>query len=370
MITEISLSNFKGFKRTSIPIGGLTLLSGLNGSGKSTVIQACGLLRQSYDAGFLSRGEILLNGELVDLGTGADVLFNEFEQARVGIGISGFQDDTPFHLDWSTAIETADDVLSCDRSPSGNSMPAIGLFEPGFQFLRADRITPSTTFPKSQNAVRHNRSLGPQGEFTPHYLLEFGADPVSEDMPSHPADPEARSILGQLNAWLQEFSPGARVEVHSVPMTGLVRLAFAFRGEGAAYGAAHRPTNVGFGLTHVLPVLTACLGAKPGQLLMIENPEAQLHPRGQVAIGRLLALTAACGVQVVVESHSDHILNGIRLTVKNGKLSSGGVKFHFFTRGVDGAMFESPEIYSDGRLSNWPIGFFDEWERSLDELME
>ncbi len=121
---------------------------------------------------------------------------------------------------------------------------------------------------------------------------------------------------------MQEFSPGVRVGAEPVPMTDLVRLVFSYKGEGAAHGDPLRPTNVGFGLTHALPVIVACLAAEPGTMLVVENPEAQLHPRGQVSIGRLLALTAASGVQVIIESHSDHVLNGIRLAVKDGLLAS------------------------------------------------
>ncbi|WP_343502287.1 MULTISPECIES: AAA family ATPase [Roseobacteraceae] len=154
-------------------------------------------------------------------------------------------------------------------------------------------------------------------------------------------------------------------------MTDLVRLIFSYRGEGAAYGDPLRPTNVGFGLTHALPVVTACLAAKPGTMLVVENPEAQLHPRGQSMIGRLLALTAANGTQVIVETHSDHVLNGIRLAVKEEFLVPDVVRLHFFSRlPGEASSFESPVLGPDGRLSYWPDGFFDQWERSLDRLLD
>ena len=70
---------------------------------------------------------------------------------------------------------------------------------------------------------------------------------------------------------MQEFSPGVRVEPVPVPMTDFVRLVFAFKGEGAAYGDPLRPTNVGFGLTHALPVVTACLAAEPGNMLVVRE---------------------------------------------------------------------------------------------------
>lgn len=378
MINAISLKNFKAFRHTTVPLGRLTLLSGLNGSGKSTLLQALGLIRQSWDAGFLMADGLLLNGDLVELGTGSDVLNHEFEDPVISIGIgveTAFGDK---NLVWRAPIETEADVLKCDAFPGGvgrpnenGEMQIFNLLDRGFQFLRADRITPSVTFPKSHHAVRKWESLGPRGEFTAHYLLEFGSERIANTDLTHPSEPDAQSLLAQVNAWLQEFSPGVRVEAHPVPMTDFVRLAFSYRGQGVSYGAPLRPTNVGFGLTHALPVVAACLGAKPGSLIVIENPEAQLHPKGQVAIGRLLALTAAGDVQVIVESHSDHVLNGIRLAVKDGGLDPTHARLHFFHREPgDQSRFDSPQITKEGRLTHWPSGFFDQWEKSLDQLLD
>ncbi|MGF6227146.1 putative ATPase [Inquilinus ginsengisoli] len=377
MIYALRLKNFKAFREVTIPLSQLTLLSGLNGSGKSTVLQALGLLRQSWDAGFLLSGDLILNGDLVELGTGADILYHQFDEPEVSIDIylqSVLGDTT---LRWSAPIDTSADVLSCTTKPGRDSISGHGemqifsLLDFGFQFLRADRITPSVTFPKSHHAVRHQRFIGPRGDFTAHYLLEFGASKIANLKLIHASEPEAHSLLAQVNAWLQEFSPGVRVEPHPVPMTDFVRLAFSCRGQGVSYGAPLRPTNVGFGLTHSLPVITACLGAEPGSFIVVENPEAQLHPKGQVAIGRLLALTAAGGVQVIAESHSDHVLNGIRLAVKEGHLDPGNTMFHFFHREPGNqSTFETPGLTKDGRLSYWPSGFFDQWERSLDQLLD
>ena len=87
--------------------------------------------------------------------------------------------------------------------------------------------------------------------------------------------------------------------------------------------------------------------------------------------GRLLALTAASGVQVVVESHSDHVLNGIRLAVKEGQLSPSETRLHFFSRPRgEASRCETPDLRADGRLSYWPSGFFDQWEKSLDQLLD
>jgi predicted ATPase len=124
-------------------------------------------------------------------------------------------------------------------------------------------------------------------------------------------------------------------------------------------------------LTYSLPIFVSCLLCKPGGLILVENPEAHLHPKGQVAIGKFLAKVAACGIQVIVETHSDHILNGIRISVRNSVIKHENVSLHFFDRepGISHTVRTTPKLDSDGRLDHWPDGFFGEWEKGLAELL-
>lgn len=370
IVDAIALANFKAFQEIEVPLGALTLLAGLNGSGKSSVVQAVGLLRQSFDEHILRSGEIALNGALVEIGTGRDVRFQGFAASTIGIGLVRGTGENAEISEWVAEAPNEADVLTCSEKPDGDAY-SFNVFGQGFQLLRADRIVPALTFPKSHHAVGINRFFGARGEFTAHFLVRFGEELEVDKAQRHPEAIESPGLLSQVNAWMQEFSPGVRVEPQAVPMTDLVRLAFSYRGTSAGYSEPMRPTNVGFGLTHSLPVVTACLAASPGSLVVIENPEAQLHPRGQVAMGRLLAITASRGVQVVVESHSDHVLNGIRIAAKSDVIPAGNVRLHFFQRGKGGiAERESPELRPDGRLSFWPRDFFDQWERSLDTLLD
>lgn len=369
MIESIALANFKAFDDIELPLGNLTLLSGLNGTGKSSVLQALALLRQSFESGILQQGEIALNGSLVEIGTGRDVLFQDFDRRQMSLALGIKVDHGVQYLEWTTDVDVRADVLVAHERPQDLLTETASLFKHGFQFLRADRITPSVTFPRSQHAVGHEHFLGARGEYTAHFLLRF-RDLVVDEHRRHGAEVKAAGLLAHVNAWMQEFSPGVRLEPDELAMTDYVRLAYAYKGEGVSYSEPMRPTNVGFGLTHVLPVLTACLAAPIGAMIIIENPEAQLHPRGQAALGRLMALTAASGVQVIVETHSDHVLNGVRLAVKGKDLAPTDVKIHFFKRERGHATdYESPAIDITGRLSFWPNGFFDQWERSLDELL-
>lgn len=364
MLEAVTLTNFKGFKSAEIPLAPLTLLSGLNSSGKSTVLQSLGILRQSVDAGFLGTGSWLLNGPFVELGVGSDVLHEDSDIEELSIGF--VQDGVRFA--WTVAYSQQADVLeaSADFTASDSS---VVPFSDRFQFLRADRVNPQTISAKSRHAVSQNKSLGAKGEFAAHFLAIFRDQPVPANIRYPEASETTPGLLSQVNAWMQEFSPGVRVDVHDVAGTDFVRLSFAF-GSGVSESNAYRSTNVGFGLAYSLPIVIACLATPVGGLVLIENPEAHLHPRGQMAMGRLVALAASAGIQMIVETHSDHLLNGVRLAVKRGELNSTDVNMHFFSRdpALRRSTFVSPNIQPDGKLTFWPEGFFDQWDNALMEL--
>jgi predicted ATPase len=116
------------------------------------------------------------------------------------------------------------------------------------------------------------------------------------------------------------------------------------------------------------------LVAKPGDLIIIENPEAHLHPSAQSKIGKLLALAAQNGVQVIIETHSDHVLNGIRVMIHGddvlGKVNADIFKTHFFYLDGDAQERRVLNAKPGGKLTGWPAGFFDEWENNLRTLVK
>ncbi|TAV40568.1 DUF3696 domain-containing protein [Rhizobium leguminosarum] len=371
MFDRLTLHNFKAFKDLSLSLRPLTLLSGLNGSGKSTTLQALALLRQSWDTGYLDQRGFLLNGDLVSLGSGKDVLHEQHEDEAIGIKLHQGDDE----FEWTAAYGASDDILPFSPPPSfgffSNLERQRGLFGHCFQYLRADRASPAVSFPKAYHLVSERRFLGSRGEFTAHFLHLHRDQEVTPTL-RHPGE-TAPGLLSQVNAWLKVFSPGASLELEDIARTDTVRLDYYYGGRGGLSGSnAFRSTNVGFGLTYVLPVLVACLASEKGCWLLIENPEAHLHPQGQAVVGQLLSKSAAAGNKVIVESHSDHVLNGIRLAVKAGDIAAGDVGLTFFKRGVGAGQpaHLQPALTDAGRVTSWPDGFFDEWDKALDRLID
>ncbi|MBF0393417.1 MAG: DUF3696 domain-containing protein [Alphaproteobacteria bacterium] len=373
MLEELHLTNFKVFDDCRVPLAPLTLLSGLNGTGKSSVLQVLALLRQSFESGILSEEGWLLNGELVELGVAEDVL-HEYSEIPV-IGAKIRTSGGSVHR-WMVQYERSSDVLRYDEPPDQEgSVSQLSLFGDWFQYLRADRVNPAVSYGKSYHSVGRRHFLGARGEYAAHFLSIFQDRPVPEPLRRRRDDDgDAKpGLLSQVNAWMQEFSPGVRIAVEDIEKTDFVRLSYAYGASaGLSSSGRYRPTNVGFGLSYSLPIVVACLATPPGGLILLENPEAHLHPQGQAAIGRLMALTAATGVQIVVETHSDHVLNGIRMAVKSGELPPDDVAAHYFSRprGILAAEIHSPKITRQGRLTFWPDGFFDQWDKSLDSLLD
>ncbi len=376
MIKAVELQNFKAFRRLSIGLSPLTLLSGVNAAGKSTVMQALALLRQSYDSGTLAEFGLLLNGEMVELGTGQDVVHEDYEVAETA--------DYPvvaIRLDFDEARYAceAEYVLSRDReadlltirSETLQEMAGISLFDKGFQYLRADRITPSLYYPKSYDIAVRRSFLGSRGEHAINFLRVHQDEDVASESVRHP-HAKSLNIIDQVTAWMDELCPGVDLRSEDLEGTDLVRLSYGFGGTAgiSSSNIRYRPTNVGFGLTYVLPVIVACLTAKPGILLLLENPEAHLHPRAQSVMARLICEVANAGAQVVIESHSDHFLNGVRIAVRSGTLVPADTAIHYFNRSAGAIEVTTPEIGLDGMLSLWPSGFFDEWDNAIDRLLD
>ncbi len=362
MIRSIFLRNFKAFESLNLPIAPLTLLTGVNGSGKSSVLQSLVAIRQSSDANALHSEGLLLNGELVELGSGKDAFFEYASTPEIEVAI----DSDDGLAAWRFGYAERADLLDL-QSYVGPEFPSF-LDRP-FQYLRADRISPSVVFPKSYAEVVRRKFLGVRGQFTAHFLAALQDQPIAEGRRVFGAGP---GLLSQASAWLSQISPGAAVGAREVPGADLAQLWFTFGGTaGLGSSNEYRSTNVGYGLTYALPMIVACLSADQGDLLLLENPEGHLHPKGQAVLGSLIAATAADGVQVIFETHSEHVLNSIRLAIKREKIHADLVKVHFFEPNSEsrGAGVVTPDIGPDGRLSFWPSGFFDEWEKALVDLI-
>lgn len=370
MIERLTLKNFKSIKDEVFDLEGLTLFSGLNGMGKSTVLQSMLLLRQSFEKHMLPNTGLSLTGEYINIGIGSDLLFNDAEEECIDIGLFWPNSSLNLHFDYRKTSDMQPIQLN-DNNLTGSPFEE-SLFSSSFQYLSAERISPKTIYDVSDYAVNQHRSVGAKGEYTAHFLAEHGNEPITIKNFKHPSA-NTEYLIDHLNAWMSEITPGTKVIAKLIPEINKASLHYKFS-NGNELTGTFRPENTGFGLTYVLPVVTAILSARPGDLLLIENPESHLHPAGQSLVAKLVAIAAQSNVQIIVETHSDHFLNGIRMAVKSNLIQSDNVCAYFLSRDIESsehsALVDKVRIEPSGRINFWPKGFFDEWEKTLNVLIE
>ena len=373
MLTRIDLRYFKCFETLKLPLCPLTLLSGTNASGKSAVLQALVLLHQTMREHEWSL-QLMLNGSAIRLGTAADVIDQVHGRRECGIELL----DGDKTYGWTfvgnredMAMDVmrvgVDGVEKLNPVPLQNLLPlphgedSLAQRLRGLTYLTAERMGPRETYPLED--PRDVMVVGPRGEHAVSVLYS-GRDIAAPDALLIPEVPRTR--LQQVEARMGRFFPGCRLAVERIPRANAATLGIRTSSDTDF----HRPIHTGFGLTQVFPIVVAALSADNGDLLLIENPEVHLHPAGQAAMGEFLAEVASAGVQVMIETHSDHVLNGVRRAVKNRTLPSDDVALSFFRprhegRAAGRPQVQSPTIDGDGNIDDWPDGFFDQFDRDM-----
>lgn len=371
MIKEIRLKNFKCFQNVEVPLSNLNLLSGINSMGKSTIIQAILLLRQAFEKGSLKDG-IYLNGEYVQIGTGIDLLyFNADGDIEIVI-----KDENGQEYSWVLEYIRDSDYLKLKNEVTlGNNneiKSQLNFLNSNFEYITAERFGPRKSYEKSAYDVLVKNHVGMYGEHAVYYLEKHGGDVLENQMVILG---KGNTLKHQTEQWMNEISPGIQFDFNDVQTADIVSLKVRQTETAATMGTImeYKPVNVGFGISYCLPIILALLKAKKDDLIILENPEAHLHPQGQRKVGELIARAAQGGAQIIVETHSDHILNGIRLAVKRQQIEKEKVKLYYFCTEMKNDImvhtYEAPVIDDKGRLNIWPKGFFDEWDNTLLELL-
>jgi len=378
MIKKISIQNFKSLAGLDMECSNLNILCGLNSMGKSSIIQTLLLLRQSFKKETLQNEGLSLQGDLASIGTAKEALYQFADKDEISFKIDFEEEEGTNLKEWVFSYQSNSETDEYNYAESeiipygeGTKVPedidSLPLFQPDkFNYLSAERWV-KETYIIADYAVSKQRSLGKYGENTAYYLLRYGTE-IKVDKSLLYKDTEIELLDNQVSAWMNEISPGSKVIVERIPGMNHVKLSYEFSEPGYTSDQVS-PLNVGFGMTYVLPVVVALLSAKPGDILLIENPESHVHPKGQSAIGRLMAKVAALGVQLFVETHSDHIINGVRVAVKEG-VPYNSVKIQFVRRDQGMAsQLDDLRIDRNGELSEYPVDFMDEWSNQLLKLL-
>jgi len=366
MITELFIKNFKSHLHTVLPIKPLTVLAGLNGSGKSSVIQSLLLLRQSFKKQRLIEA-LMLKDFLCNIGIGKDAIYQASEDDFLEFGVkTGFSS-----YSWKFSVHGSKDFLPLleHNINSKSNLDELSLFNNEFQYLSAGRL-PEFKYERNDLAVENERQISLRngyGELVAQYLDYWRNESVKPALKNDNSSFD--DLLHQVTAWEREISPN--VNVNPVKSGESFTIHYSFDRTGSLGSTNdYKTENTAFGLTYALPVITALLSAKDDALLLIENPEAHLHPRGQSKLAELIALAAQSGIQVIIETHSDHIFNGIRKAVAFNKVKKENISLYFFELDDANASVATEIMLSDkGRVLNYRKGLFDQFDDDLDALL-
>lgn len=331
MITKIELKGFKSYVDYTFELKPLTILTGLNSSGKSSVIQA---IRMMDNMSSRENG----GSHVWNLGLGSD-------SEIVNPNCKNFQISA-----WKNHRHE-EAWFSYNSSKSRNKLWPM----PSCIYVAADRMGATSTIP-----IYEDEALGGRGENVLRRIDHFRDELLPELLRG---DAEGTTLNYVLRYWLQKISPGVK---------------FDYRIEEKAdvsYSLYdnHRSANVGYGLSYSLPVIVALLTAtlETGSIVLIENPEAHLHPQGQAEMARLICLCVEAGAQVVVETHSDHLFDGVRIFARESENHFASKVATFWCQLDDNrnTQVDRCQIQENGRLDHWPEHMFDQFLLDSEKLL-
>ena len=368
MIKEIGIENYKIHDRLQLDLSNLTILTGVNSSGKSSVIQALLLLRQSNDRNVLKDG-LQLNGDYCRVGLAKDVICRYSETGDLGFR---FATDDGGKYEWKFKIDKGND-FNRDYIPLTEGCEAQGqsfsLFGKNFHYISAARWASKESYPMDSHAVEGLRRLSLQNgqcELAVHYLDYYNKEQVEHKLMIHPQSDG--TLLTEASLW--ESDMGMRLEV--VPKNlGGTTYGLYYKYDDPLYAEETRADNVGFGLSYALPIIIALLSTPKGGLVVIENPEAHLHPKAVAKMAELISLAAVSGVQVIVETHSDHIINGIMVQISKHTFCDFMPHVYFMQKRDESLAYDPVklEITEEGNIINPPKDFFDQIELDLGAII-
>ena len=334
MIQQITINNFKGIESESLDIKPLTLLTGLNSTGKSTCFQA--ILASLY----------------YNNGANANVMLSSFDFSFESIRN---RNNNAKKISIDIKQET-DNALIVDLYPeeiSLNSGDKIDL-EESVYYLSANRLA----YSPDMEAVSPKYKVGVQGEFL------FGTFEAEKSNPLDTLlikDKNSETLSAQLNWWLT-YILGIKFEMQTEKVTSN-RVKVIYKSNDLPNLS---PQQLGVGVSYLAKILIMCLRAKRGDVLMIENPEIHLHPAAQSRLGEFFAFIVNAGIQVLIETHCENLINRIQYEVYKNHIKHTDTILYY--KGGITDPFQRLDFLSNGKFNrDFPEGFFD---ATLDEMLE
>jgi predicted ATPase len=228
---------------------------------------------------------------------------------------------------------------------------------------------PLYPFPNGDNSS----DLGRKGENTSGVLFLYGED-IIEDIPTpnHGKDNESKTnenikIIDAVRQWLSYIGVADNIE------TKIIGSGISLEIQTPGSDEPTDLTNVGVGVSQVLPIVVMCLTAPKGTTLIFEQPELHLHPKMQTKLAEFFMAIANSGIQCIIETHSEHFVNAMRYNIAAAPLGKEDMieksVIYFVEKEEKKSIFREIKINDLGVLSRWPKDFFDEGINLTDKII-
>jgi len=352
MLDALHINGFKCFDKVEIPLRSFNIFSGTNSSGKSSAIQAFLLLCNNA----VKNATSPLNGMWLRLGTFDECRNHLINARKFSVGIS--TGNETFEAEFCSSEDDANDVAISYKIESTALQNFLSLENRHIFYLPANRIGPEDFYQKNFDRVNF---LGNKAEFIVDYLFKKGKDAVA---PPLIVDTASVTLEHQVNYWLEKLL-GINNTIRDLGLSNSLSIDFT-RGKGKPV----RPYHMGSGVSFALGIIVSCLSAKPNDVVVIENPEIHLHPKAQSDLTEFLCFAANAGIQIILETHSDHVFNGVRKAIVKKEINHNDVAVQFFQLSANAISNNtSIEINEHGRLIVHPKGLFDQFDDDLDKIL-
>ena len=352
MLEVLHIHNFKCFYKSEIKLKKLNLFCGTNSSGKSSAIQALLLLAHNATENVSAP----LNSQWVSLGSFNEIR-NSIKNAK-NFSVSAATDKHFFEVVFSDSEDETIDVETKIKNDSTELIDLLNYQNRHIFYLAATRIGPADYYNK--NFDKYN-FFGNNGEFVIDFFAKNQKNPLIKELQK---DLSGATLYTQVNYWLDNIL-NVNLKIEEMGITNTYSVKYSYKNNKDV-----RPYHIGSGVSYILGVIIAGLSAKKDDIVIIENPELHLHPKAQSDLAEFLCFIAKAGIQIIIESHSDHIFNGIRKAIAIKTIAQEHVSINYFE--LDENLLTKNtkiELSDSGRVVKHINGLFDQFDNDLDELL-